>query len=100
VIVAEVFEPTGVVVTLNVADVLPAGIITVAGTIADDWLLESVTASPPAGATLLILTVPVEDLPPFTLAGLSVTESSVGGLIVSVAEAVFEPCVAVIVATR
>ena len=47
-------------VTLNVAVVFPAGIITVAGTDAAELVeLLRFIASPPTGAGLLIVTVPV-----------------------------------------
>ena len=84
-IVAVVFDPTFVVVTVNVAEVLPAAIVTVAGAVAADWLLDNAITRPPTGAEPLILTVPEDDFPPATLAGLSVSEIRVGGLIVSVA---------------
>jgi len=37
-------------------------------------LLERVTTAPPTGAALLSVTVPVDELPPRTEAGLRVTE--------------------------
>ena len=73
-------------VTVNVAEVLPAGTLTEPGT----WttvvlLLESDTVAPPDGAAPLNETVAVELLPPVTVVGLSVTAVITGGLIVSVA---------------
>ncbi len=47
--------------------------------------VESVTTKPPDGAGPLNVTVPVEPLPPGTLAGLSVNATSVGGSTVSCA---------------
>jgi len=41
-------------------------------------LLDSVTTAPPLGAAALKVTVPVEELPPTTVVGLTVTEESVG----------------------
>jgi len=88
VIVAVVFVATAVVVTVNVAVVAPAATVTEAGTVADVELLVSETLSPPVGAAELIVTVPAEDDPPATEAGLRLSEDTVGAVIVSVA--VFE----------
>ena len=46
--------------------VLPAGTVTLAGTVAAGLLLESVTTAPPVGATAVRLTVPVTVEPPST----------------------------------
>ena len=51
----------------NVADVAPAGIVTVAGTLTALWLLESVIWMPPEGATPSRVSVPVTDVPPGAL---------------------------------
>ena len=69
-------EPdTGLVVTANVALVAPAATVTLAGTVADDVLsLDSDTTAPPAGAGPLSVTVPVEELPPTTLDGVTPNE--------------------------
>jgi len=98
-IVADVVDDVLTVFTVNVAEVRPAGIVTFVGTVAPVRLLLKAIVSPPVGATPLILTVPVEVLPPTTVAGLSVTETSVGALIVKLASAEKEPVVPVIVAT-
>src|SRR5687768_2952917 len=85
----EVSEPTGLVVTVNVALVAPAGTVTLDGTAATaDAALDSATAAPPLGAGALSVTVPVEVPPPVTLDGFSVSDDSVmtGG--VTVREAV------------
>lgn len=67
-------EATPKVVTVKVADVLPAGTVTLAGTVAAAvLLLFSVTDAPPVGAALARVTVPVELLPPATFVGLSDT---------------------------
>ena len=76
------------VVTEKVPDVFPAGIVIVAGTVAEELLLVIVTVSPPTGAEVPMLTVPVEDFPPFTEAGLSVRLTIAGGLTVKVPVAV------------
>ena len=76
VIVEVVDDVTVVVVTLNVAVVLPADTVTPVGTVAEELLLESATEIPPAGAAALRVTVPVEELPPVTLVGLSDNEDS------------------------
>ncbi len=82
---AVVFEVTVTVFTVKVTDVAPAGIVTVAGRVA---LVESdanVMVSPPVGAGPVRVTVPVDEVPPVTDVGLSVTESSVGALMMIVA---------------
>lgn len=83
---ADVWLATALVVTVNVVDVLPAGTVTLAGTVAAGFPLESVTTAPPLGAAALSVTVPVELVPPVTLVGFSVTEASTadGGSTVSV----------------
>jgi len=74
VIVTEVSEATVPVVAVKVAVVAPAGTVTVAGTWAAAELLDvNATAAPPAGAGLSRVTVPVEDAPPGTVAGLTLT---------------------------
>jgi len=76
---------TGLVLTVKVALVTPAGTVTPEGTLAAaGLLLESRTWAPPAGAGPLRVTVPVEDCaPPTTLVGFSVSEETVGGVTVS-----------------
>ena len=56
--------------------VLPAATVTEAGTVAEALLLESETDTPPVGAAPLKVTVPVADVPPVTLAGLTETEET------------------------
>ena len=74
------------VVTVKVVLVLPAGTVTLAGTVAAAVLpLVSVTAAPPEGAAALKVTVPVEDVPEFTDVGLNVTDDTRSGATVRVA---------------
>lgn len=74
---------TAVVVTVKVAVAVPAGTVTLAGTIADALLLISPTTMPPAGATPFRVTVPVDGLPPIRFGGLTATAVSAAGLMVS-----------------
>jgi len=94
-IVAEVDMRTIDVFTVKVALVLPAGTVTLEGTLAAALLLESVTCAPPAGAAPLSVTVPVDDCtPPTTLVGFNVSEETVGrggGITVSEADALVPP---------
>jgi len=82
---------TALVLIVNVALVAPAAIATLDGTLAAVvLLLESVTTAPPDGAAPLRVTVPVEEFPPMTLVGFTVSEESVGvggGAGVTVSEA-------------
>jgi hypothetical protein len=82
----EVFPSTKFVDTAKVMELWPAATVTLAGTFATAvLLLDSVTTVPPAGAALPSFTVPVVEVPPITVAGLNVTDDSVGGFTVSVA---------------
>ena len=72
--VAEVVLPTLAVVTVKVALVCPSGMTTLSGGVADALLELKKTATPPAGAGMFKVAVPVEDVPPFTDDGLRVTE--------------------------
>ena len=68
---------TADVVTTNDAETSPAPMVTLAGTLADaGFVLASVTATPPAGAGPLSVTVPVADWPPATVDGLTPSELS------------------------
>ena len=69
---------TALVLTVNVALVAPAAIVTLVGVRATVvLLLERTTCAPPAGAGPLSVTVPVEEFPPTTLVGFSANELSV-----------------------
>jgi len=75
---------TAVVVTVKVAVVAPAGIVTEAGTVAAEFAELSGTVRPPVGAAALIVTVPVELLPPATEVGLRLSAVTIGALTVRV----------------
>ena len=78
-------EPTAEVVIVNVALVAPAATVTLAGTwAAVVLLLVRVTTAPPDGAGPVKVTVPVDEVPPFTEAGLRLTEVSVAAVTVKV----------------
>jgi hypothetical protein len=78
-IVTAVDAETDAVVTVKVALVWPPGTLTKEGTVATAvLLLFSSTARPPAGAAAVRVTFPVEEPPPVTLAGVSVSDESVG----------------------
>jgi len=67
-----------VVVAVNVAEVCPAGTVTVAGTVTRLLLLDRLTFAPPAGAAIFSETVPVLELPLTTLLGLNVSAVGAG----------------------
>jgi len=75
--VTAVDAETALVVTVNAALVAPAAIVTLAGTLATVvLLLESATCAPPAGAGPLSVTIPVDEFPPTTIVGFSVSVES------------------------
>ena len=73
------------VVTVNVAAVLPAATVMLAGTVAAVLLLARVTTNPPVGAAAVKVTVPFDVLPPMSEVGLSATLLKDVELMVSVA---------------
>lgn len=89
VMVTRAVAATGDVVTLNVAEAAPAGMVTEAGTCAiEESLIASDTMTPPVGAGEASVTEPFVDLPPLTDAGERVTEETVTGAGLSVRVAV------------
>lgn len=78
--VTEAEVVTVLVFTVKVAVVAPAGTVTLDGTVATlVSLLERDTTASPLGAGTLSVTVPVEEFPPVTLDGLSVSDERVDG---------------------
>src|SRR2546428_9856445 len=67
--VAEVDAVTALVVTVNVTLVAPTGTVTLAGTVAAELLLDSVTCAPPAGARPRRGPRPAAGIPPRTRPG-------------------------------
>ena len=88
VMVTGVVAATLVVVTVKLAVVACAGMVTVAGTVAAALLLDSVTTAPPVIAGLDKVTVPVEELPPFTVDGLNDTAEIFGVMAVTCSDPV------------
>jgi hypothetical protein len=87
VIVAVTALPTALVDTATVALVVPAAIVTVAGTPAAALLLDRARVSPPLGAAAPIVRVAVGFVTaPVTVLALSVTLDTVWGFTASVAD--------------
>src|SRR2546429_6992101 len=83
---------TALVLIVKVALLLPAGTITLEGTLAAPLLLESITCASPAGAGPLSVTVPMDDCaPPITLVGFNVSEETVGGVTAIAASTITPP---------
>jgi hypothetical protein len=83
--VTVVVAVTAMVVTVKLAVVAPVATTTLAGVVEDALLSDSVTvlcaAVPNAGA--FKVTVPVEEVPPFTLAGFMDIDARITGLMLS-----------------
>ena len=94
--VAMAFVAMGVVVTGKVAVVAPATTVTLAGTDAAARLDANSTTRPPVGAGPDNVTVPVDDAPPRTDVGDTVTLAATGATTVSVTDLLTVPSVAVI----
>ena len=75
-IFTDVAAETTLVLIVNVADEEPAATVTEAGTVALADVDESFTTDPPEGAIPERVTVPVEGVPPATVAGSSETDTS------------------------
>jgi hypothetical protein len=89
---------TPTVVAVKVWEVLFAGTVMVPGTVTEGSPLLKETLIPPAGAVWLIVTVPVELVPPVTATGLNVTDMTViEGTTVTFPVTVVEPVVAMTV---
>jgi len=89
---------TPTVVAVNVCDVFVARIVTLAGTVTEGFPLLKETMIPPVGAAWLIVTVPVELVPPVTDAGLKLTETTViAGTTVALPVTIVAPVFAVTV---
>ena len=73
--VADTVPPTAFVDAANVAVDVPAGTVTVAGTVTGS-VADNATAAPPAGAAAVRLTVPVTGFPPTTLAVFNETDKT------------------------
>jgi hypothetical protein len=72
-------------VTVKVAVFCPAGTVTLAGVVAAVLVVDKETTAPPVGAVPLKVTVPVEETPPSTVAGLIVTVDRTPGVTVRLA---------------
>jgi hypothetical protein len=74
--VDDVEAVTEVVVIVKFALVEPADTVTLAGVVVALELSESETIAPPLGAAAVNVTVPVDELPPTTVVGLTETAES------------------------
>ena len=82
----EALDATADVVMVKVAVVAPPATVTLAGTCAAAvLLLVKVTRAPLDGAGPVNLTVPVDEVPPMTEVGVSVTEVNAAAVTVRVA---------------
>jgi hypothetical protein len=76
--VAVTWLATEEVVAVKVLEVSPACTVTLGGTCTAELLLDRLTAAPALGAAPLRVTVPVEEAPPVTVAGLKLSALTVG----------------------
>ena len=90
---------TASVLTVNETELLPDGTVTVEGASAEAKLLESFITTPPDGAMLERVTVPVEEAVPVKVVGDKVNPEIEGGLTVRTAVSARLPLLAVIVAS-
>jgi len=90
-------ELTGDDLIVKDTEFLPAGTVTVEGTVANFELLDRSTTIPPVEAVALTTTVPIVVEPPVIVLELKESEVTLGGLIVSVAVLVTVPNLAVMV---
>lgn len=98
VIVEVTWLATGNDLMIKVADVFFAGIVTETPTVAAEGrLLTNLTTTPPVGAGPVIVTVPVEIVPPGMLEGFAEIDAKMAGSIPSVVDCVSFPKVAVTV---
>lgn len=89
---------TGIVLTVKVVEVAPAGTMPVAGRVATaDALLDKEIITPPAGAGLFKVTLPMTAAPPRTLVELMVSCVTRIGVTVNVALLVLPPALTVTV---
>ena len=79
VMVTGVDAVTELVAIAKVALVAPCTTVTLAGTAAAGLLLDSVAVNPPDGAALVSVTVPCDEVPPVTLAGLTAADDNEAG---------------------
>ncbi len=95
---AVLFEATADVLTVKVADVAPLAMDTLEGTVASAMSERRATVIPPLAAGLLMVTVPVELVPPTTDVGETARPVIVGALTARVAVPFVVPTVPVMVA--
>src|SRR5581483_887659 len=81
VMVAEMFEATEVVITVNMAEVAPAATVTLDGTDTELELEIKLTTAFPAGAAPDSITVPWTEDPPATEAADNVTVKTAGATV-------------------
>ena len=78
--VVGITPPTTLVAIVNVAEVVPAGTVTLDGTVAGS-APDSATIAPPAGAGAVSVAVPVTETPPTTADALTAIDASAGAAV-------------------